>query len=401
MDKAWAVMWATFLASIAVVVNQFKVPPVMQALLTEFHLDLTLGGWLMSIFAVAGILLSLPAALTLDKIGAKLSGIIGLIFTIFGSLIGTFAKNATVLLIGRGVEGIGLGIIAVVAPAVIAMWFPPEKRGLPMGIWAAWVPVGSFVILNTAIPLTKIFGWQGVWWFSTIFTVIALVVYILVVTNPPITQGNKTKEKREKSVSENSFSLVSGLKNPAIWLLAIGFGSFGFVNAGFVTWGPSFLAERFNLSPEAANFYISLSPMVAIGGTVLAGWTIDKTKKPNLILIISAILTFILYGYGFLLSNLTLAIVWMVFLGLLPSFYPTTTFTLAPETMPTPLMAGLAMAVVNLMFNFGFMLGPPVVGAVIKGAQGNWSAGALPIGGLMLVSIATSIIFARRTATSE
>ncbi len=396
MDKAWAVMWATFLASIAVVVNQFKVPPVMQTLLTEFQLDLTLGGWLMSIFAVAGILLSLPAALTLNKVGAKLSGIIGLTFTILGSLIGTFARSAPLLLIGRGVEGIGLGIIAVVAPAVIAMWFPPEKRGLPMGIWAAWVPVGSFIILNAAVPLVNKFGWQGVWWFSTIFTIIALIVYILVVTNPPITKENKVEENEGKQIEVNSSSLIAGLKNPAIWLLAIGFGGFGFVNAGFVTWGPSFLAERFSLSSEVADFYISLSPMVAIGATVLAGWTIDITKKPNLILIVSAVFTLILYGYGFLLNNLTLAIIWMLLLGLLPSFYPTTTFTLAPETMPTPLMAGIAMAVVNLMFNFGFMLGPPVIGAAIKSAEGNWSAGADPIAVLILISIATSIAFARK-----
>lgn len=398
MNKAWAVMWATFLASIAVVVNQFKVPPVMQTLLTEFQIDLTLGGWLMSIFAVAGILLSLPAALTLDKVGAKLSGIIGLAFTIFGSLIGTFANSASILLIGRGIEGIGLGIIAVVAPAVIAMWFPPEKRGLPMGIWAAWVPVGSFVILNLATPLSKNFGWQGVWWFGTVFTLIALVVYALVVTNPHITKKDKAGEKHGKPLGKGSFSIMSGLKNPAIWLLAIGFGSFGFANAGFVTWGPSFLADKFNLSPEVANFYISLSPMVAIGSTVLAGWSIDKTKKPKLILVVSAILTWALYSYAFLLGNLTLAIVWMLLLGLLPGFFPTASFTLAPETMPTPLMAGLAMAVINLMFNVGFMLGPPVVGGVIKGAQGNWSAGAIPVGALMLVSIATSIIFSRRTS---
>lgn len=391
MSKAWAVMWAAFLASVAVVINQFKVPPVMHILLEEFSIDLALGGWLMSIFSVAGIILSLPAALTLDKFGARLSGMVALSCTVAGSLIGTFAANAAMLLAGRAVEGIGLGLIAVVAPAVIANWFPPEKRGLPMGIWAAWVPVGSFIILNLASPINGIFGWQGVWWFGSVFALVALILYGLIVSEPPLTAEEK---KGVDSISGELYR--KGLSSPAIWLLAVGFGGFGFANAAFVTWGPSFLMESHGLDEELANFYVSLTPMVAIAATVMAGWAIDRSGKPRTILLISSIVACLLYGYAFLLPSLAWIVPWMILLGFFPGFFPTSSFTLAPEAVPTPKLAGLAMALINLMFNLGFMIGPPLVGDLVNRAQGNWGAGALPVVAALLITITTSGLFAKK-----
>jgi hypothetical protein len=38
------------------------------------------------------------------------------------------------------------------------MWFDPQERGLPMGMWAAWVPVGNVIMLNAAHPLLLSFG---------------------------------------------------------------------------------------------------------------------------------------------------------------------------------------------------------------------------------------------------
>ena len=58
----------------------------------------------------------------------------------------------------------GIGLIGVIAPATIAMWFPLARQGVPMGIWATWVPVGSVLMYNLAPALAAARGWQAVWW---------------------------------------------------------------------------------------------------------------------------------------------------------------------------------------------------------------------------------------------
>ena len=390
MRKAWIVMWAAYLASVAVVINQFKVPPVMDILLNQLQINLTFGGWLMSIFAVAGVILSLPAALILDKLGPRTAGMIALICTFLGSTLGAVAGNAAMLLLGRTVEGVGLGLIAVVAPAIIAMWFPPAQRGLPMGIWASWVPMGSFLIFNLANPLNSSFGWRGVWWFGSLVALIALVIYWIVVISPP----TAAKSIHGPPAGKEPETYSAGFKSPAIWLLAIGFGAFGFANAGFATWIPRFFTQVHGIKTETANFYASLAPMVSIVSTIVAGWVIDRLKKPKSVLIISAILTCIVYGYSFMLGYAELIVPWMILTGFIVGFYPTATFTLAPEAVGSPALAGLAMAILNLVFNAGFMLGPPVVGAVVNSADGNWNAGAIPIIIVLMFGIGVCIWFA-------
>jgi sugar phosphate permease len=177
--------------------------------------------------------------------------------------------------------------------------------------------------------------------------------------------------------------------------LAAGFGGFGFANAGFVTWAPSYLTQAHNISPELANFYVSLSPMVAIISTVIAGWAIDKLQRPRAMLVISSIITCLLYGYSFLLGSAGWIVPWMLMLGFFPGFFATTTFTLAPEAVASPQLAGLAMAVLNLLFNVGFVLGPPVVGGIVNNAQANWGAGSIPLTSALSISIATSLLFAK------
>src|SRR5512134_3905855 len=127
--KAWAAMLAVYLAGVAVALNLSKVPPVMQVLIEQLNVDTTTGGWLMSAFAVAGLILGLPAAVMLGRWGPKISGMIALGCTILGSTLGALATGPAGLLAGRAVEGVGMGLITVVAPAVISMWFPPEQRG--------------------------------------------------------------------------------------------------------------------------------------------------------------------------------------------------------------------------------------------------------------------------------
>lgn len=179
MKKAWAVLGAVYLASVVVVINQFKVPPVMQVLMAQLHMDMTTASWMMSIFALAGLILAIPAAFILGKYGPKRSGLFGLGCTICGCVIGGLASGPAMLLLGRVVEGIGVGIFAVVAPAVIAMTFSPQQVGLSMGIWATWVPVGSSIAYNIAVPLQTSFGWRGIWWIGAALGLIAFIVYSL------------------------------------------------------------------------------------------------------------------------------------------------------------------------------------------------------------------------------
>jgi MFS family permease len=380
--KAWAVMLAAYLAGIAIALNQSKVPPVMQALLRDLHMDTTTGGWLMSAFAVAGIVLGIPAAFVLAKLGPKIAGLIAIGCTLAGSVIGALAPGPAMLLGGRAIEGIGLGLIAVIAPAVISMWFPPEKRGTPMGVWASWVPVGSFIIYNLAAPLLGSFGWQGLWWFGALFALIAFVIYAVTVSAPPML-GMPENQSRE---AQGSFGKM--LLNPASWLLALVFGAFNFAFMGFATWGPTYFNQGLGLSLETASFYASLGSLAVIPSTIIAGRVLDRVKNRHLVLTVSLAISGVMLFWCFQLSANAI-VPYTIVLSLVAGFVPTTTFTLAPETMSDPRWAGLALGIVSVGQNMGMFFGPPIVGNLIAG--GNWAAGVIPLVIAAAIGVVASI----------
>ena len=381
--KAWAVMLAAYLAGIAIALNQSKVPPVMQILLRDLHMDTATGGWLMSAFAVAGIVLGIPAAFVLAKLGPKIAGLIAIGCTMAGSVVGALATGPAVLLGGRAIEGIGLGLIAVIAPAVISMWFPPEKRGTPMGIWASWIPVGAFIIYNLAAPILGSFGWQGIWWFGALFALVAFVIYAVTVSAPPA-NGAMGDQPRE---AQGSFGRM--MLNPASWLLALVFGMFNFAFMGFATWGPTYFVEDLGLNLETASFYASLGSLAVIPATIIAGRVLDRVKNRHMVMTVSLAISGVMLFWCFQLGSANAIVPYSIALSFVAGFVPTATFTIAPETMPDPRWAGLALGIVSVGQNAGMFLGPPIVGGLIAG--GNWAAGVIPLVIAAAIGVAASI----------
>jgi MFS family permease len=390
--KAWAVMLAAYLAGVAIALNQSKVPPAMQVLLQDLHMDMATGGWLMSAFAVAGIVLGIPAAFILIRLGPKLSGLIALGCTLLGSIVGALAIGPATLLGGRVIEGIGLGLITVIAPTVISMWFPPEKRGMPMGIWASWVPVGSIIMYNLAGPLLRLYGWQSIWWFGALFALIALVIYAVVVSAPP------TTDMAQESAPASNGTFGRLLFNPASWILALVFATFNFTFLAYATWAPIYINQAFGVGVETASFYASLSSLAIIPTTIIAGWTLDHTRNRYLVLTSALVISGLLFVLSFQLNSVNAIVPYMLVLGLVGGFIPTATFTLAPETMPDPRFIGLALGIVSVGQNLGMFFGPPIVGSAIAG--GNWAAGILPLLISLAIGVVASVVLRARQTRS-
>jgi MFS family permease len=381
-------MVVVFIASIVVAANRFKIPPVLPVLMDDLHIGMVTGGWLMSVSSVAGILLPIPAALLLARLGLKLTGLIALGCAVAGAAIGAMAPGATTMLLGRTIEGVSVSLIAVLAPTTISLWFPPRERGLPMGIWAAWVPVGNVLMFNMAHPLMDAFGWRAVWWFGAIFSFVAFVLVGLVLVSPPQTGSG------ESNAPSPPGDLGRMLLNPSAWLLAVAFGAFAFCLLGYNTWAPKFLTDALHIEPAAANAYASLMFLAAIPANILAGWLINRMKDRYKMLPTAFLITTLLYFWSFRLGSVSLVLPYMVALGFASNFIPTATFTLSPDTMPRIEYASPALAIVMIGSNVGAVAGPPVLGAVLS--TGRWSAGSITLVIVMAMGTIISWYVARR-----
>jgi predicted MFS family arabinose efflux permease len=378
---AWTVLLVAFLAGVAVTVNQFKVPPALPTLLPVLGLDMAAGGWLMSVFSVAGIFLSIPVALALNRVGLKPSGVAALCCVAAGSILGGLAGDATTMLLGRLIEGIGVSIIAVVSPALINLWFEPHERGLPMGIWAAWVPVGSVIMLNVAPVLEGALGWRAIWWFGTLFAVAALVLFGWLAAVP-----------RHAAQPRNPLpaGTLTAAASPGSWLLALVFGAFAFGQLAYSTWAPSFLADTLSIDAAKASFYTSLLFLAGIAANVSAGWIMNHIPHRPAVPAVALALTGTLFWWGFRLDSVGIVIPYMLALGFFSNIIPTAVFTLAPETAKSPDSIGLAMAAINVVSNLSVLVGPPLLGAVVAG--GRWMEGSTLLMAASLLGVLAALL---------
>ena len=243
---AWVILAVLYIASVASAVNQFKVPPVLPVLIRAFHLSLSNAGMLMSIFSFTGILLALPAGFIMQRLGLKTTGLIAVGAVCVGSGLGMFCSTATAMLVTRFIEGAGIGLITIVAPAAISIWFPAEMRGTPLGLWTTCMPVGNIIMFNLAPWLAELGGWQFAWRAGAASSLAAFVIFGGFFRMPkPEEIGRNPLSSEVKTGQEESPGFGKALANAGLWLITVQFLCFNLICLALGTYYPTFLNMNF------------------------------------------------------------------------------------------------------------------------------------------------------------
>jgi len=358
LPYAWVILVVVYLASVVAPFNQFKIPPIMPVLMQTFHLDLTQAGLLMSIIAMIGLVLALPAGIFLQRLGSKATIMVALIFMATGALTGALSEGYIFLLISRVLEGIGMGLMGVAAPATIAMWFPPERQGMPMGIWATWVPVGSVAVYNLAPALAPSLGWQAVWWIGSGFALLMMIFSGLLITHPPVSEAADPMARRTPNLRE-------ALSNRNIWLLALEFACFNLALVSVGTYYPTFLNQVRGYSLGQAAFVSSITTILVLFSAPAAGWVSDRIGSRRLVFSLPFLVIAVLMIFPFRVTGWQIVAI-LVAQGLLAGAIPTATFAAVSEIMRKPEWAGLGLAVVLIGQNLGQLLGPLLFGVIVE-----------------------------------
>ncbi len=356
---AWVILFAVFIASVAAPLNQNKVPPLMPVLMDAFNITLSQAGLLMSVFSITGLILALPAGFIIQRFGPKVTGLVAVGSLALGAALGAVANSMVFLLTSRVIEGVGMGLIAVVAPAIIAIWFPRQKQGIPMGIWATWVPVGSVLMLLLAPRMSDALGWQSVWWFGVAFALVALLLFGFLLRLPP------ALAEEMPDIAPPIPSFGQALANRDIWLIALAFGCFNFVFMPLVTYYPTFLSQVLGYSLADASTIASVSTVTVLVSAPLAGWLSDRIGSRKLVMTVPFLLVAIMMIFPFRVSGWQIY-AYLMLLGLVAGAVPTATFAAAPEVMKVPQLAGLGLAVVMVGQNLGMFVAPVVFGALVE-----------------------------------
>jgi len=322
----------------------------------------------MSVFAITGLFLALPAGFIFQKLGYRIMGLMGVGFLAVGAATGALSRGEGMMLSGRLLEGAGMSLIAVVCPAVVAIWFSPDQRGKAMGIFVTWVPLGSTVMFLLAPLLAHRWKWEGVWWFGFLYTFFVGILFYQFVkpANQPSTNRNFTRFQQVLTVAD----LRKALENRDLWLISFLFACFNYAYVSFVTWVPAFLHGVRGRSLEHSSFAVSTVPMLAILSCPLAGWISDRLGSRKVIFTLPMILMGILIPFTYGL-RIEFFLPFLIILGFVSGFAPTGVFSAAAEVVGDERLGGMAMAIILIGQNVGMLVGPFIFGTLVE-SSGGW-----------------------------
>jgi predicted MFS family arabinose efflux permease len=361
---AWIILAVVYLATFAGNSMLNKVSPLVLTLTDEFGVSLSQVGLLMSMFGLTGLILAIPAGIILQRRGLRITGTVALGFVASGAVLGAMSNSFSLLLFSRLVEGVGVALIVVVSPAAIAMWFPPQKSGAPMGIWSTSTPLSGFIIISFAPLLALSIGWSGIWRLTAGVAIIALIVYWLFMRPPPYSQGAGGISVSAAPPSEAFSLLKKTRKNDDIWLLGLALLIFNLLVIPLITYYPAFLSSILGFPMTRAGLVVGIMGLATIPSAPLSGLISDVIGSRKWVAVAGFALLAPLYALAFHVSGGMVFVV-AILLGFFVITVPVSIFASVPDVMSDVKMVGIGMAILVLGQSFGMIIGPLIFGSLV------------------------------------
>ena len=208
--------------------TQLQLSSALPIIVSEFHISVTTGQWLTSVFQlVMGVMVPLTAFLT-RRFSTRQIVICSMAVFTLGSVLAWLGPNFVWVLVGRVLEAAGTGVMWPVLQITVFSIYPLSRRGFAMGTVGMAMSVAPAIGPTLGGWQTDANGWRSIFLTMTIIGVVSLLAAMF---------GLHNFGSHDPSARADFFSAC---------LSVIGFGGlmFGFTNSetyGFaapVTWGP-------------------------------------------------------------------------------------------------------------------------------------------------------------------
>ena len=195
------------------------VTPARTVIQNNLMVDEKTGIWMITIYTLA-YAASIPIMGKMaDKYGRKYIYLISIFLFGLGSLFCGLSQvmgSFSFLLFGRVVQAFGGGGILPVATAEFGTAFPPEKRGMALGLVGGVYGVANIFGASAGSAIMDIFGkdnWQFIFYINLPITLFILVAGFLCLSNNRIQDVKKTDILGIFLLTGMVLSLMYGLKN--------------------------------------------------------------------------------------------------------------------------------------------------------------------------------------------
>jgi predicted MFS family arabinose efflux permease len=221
-------------------------------------------------FALLYSALGVPLAYLADK--TSRSGVVAgsvAVWSAFTALCGSAASFGQLFFYRLGV---GIGEAGGVAPsyALIADYFPPERRARALAVFSLGIPIGLAGGTLVGAYIAHAIDWRAAFLVMGVAGVVLAPILRLAVRDVP---------RRSPASAQAPLSSVFPLlaRKPAFWFLAFASSASSLCGYGLALWTPSVMMRSFGLDLlTTGKFLASLLLIGGCAGVFAGGWLADR-----------------------------------------------------------------------------------------------------------------------------
>jgi MFS transporter, Spinster family, sphingosine-1-phosphate transporter len=186
-----------------------------------------------------------------------------------------FARSFAALVVARAAVGIGEAVYGTISPAMLADYFPRERRGRVLAVFFAAIPIGSALGYIVGGLADRYLGWRSAFFVAGVPGLV-LAGLVLRLYDPP--RGAQDPDAPAARVAPGARAAYAALlRNRPYVLTVLGYAAYTFAIGALAFWTPSFLERARGLSKAHATVQFG-AVVVATGfvGTYAGGWVGDR-----------------------------------------------------------------------------------------------------------------------------
>ncbi len=284
-----------------------------------------------------------------------------------------FTKGYFDLLLARVGVGIGEAGGTPACNAIIAYYFPADRRSMAMTVFALGAPIGAWLGSDIAGYVSILHGWRSAFLVLGIPGLILALVILLTIKEPQRGRLDAVVEEKSPTVMETlRFLWSQKAAVHALWASGLS----AFWGWGLMWFTPLFLQRTYGMDESQAGSLLGLIYMFGgIGASLVTAWVVarpafaDPRKIARLLAVVTALATIPSF-FAYYTHDLGVAkMMWWLFVPAI-YFYIGPAFALC-QNLSSPRMRAMTVAISLLIANvLNLIVAPWLVGGL-----SDWFAG--------------------------
>jgi MFS family permease len=326
-------------------------------------------------FAILYSVLGIPFAFLADRTsrGRVVAGAVAF-WSAFTALCGT-AMSFWQFFIFR--MGVGIGEAGGVAPsnALIADYFPPERRARAMAIFYLGVPIGLSLGTLIGAYIAHWISWRAAFYTMGIAGVLLAPIMLIFVRDLPRTHHP------DAAPLGQVFPMLAG--KPVFWLMAFAASSSSLCGYGLATWTPSILERSFGLGLiQRGQFTASVVLFGGCAGVLAGGLLADRLGRLDRgwyarLPAIAWAITAPAFVAGFFAPNLWLAWLLLLIPSALNILWLGPVITAVQHLVPQRMRSTASASFLLINNLIGLGVGPFLIGAISETLKSTYGVDSL------------------------